>query len=127
MTLHLYREPDAAGIIFGTLFINGRFQNFTLERTAVAIPLGTYPVVNYFSPHFNRQVPLLQNVPGRGEIEMHVGNYGADTDGCILQGSTIDRENSAINASQVAFNALFAALGLAWSANEAVTLTVSLA
>lgn len=55
-----------------------------------AIPPGRYKVTIYASPHFGREVPLLQGIPGRSEIEIHYGNYPTDSRGCILVGLTHD-------------------------------------
>jgi hypothetical protein len=49
------------------------------------IPVGTYDVIKFDSPH-NGNVFLLQNVPDRGDIEIHAGNYHTDILGCILVG-----------------------------------------
>jgi hypothetical protein len=35
----------------------------------------------------NNGIPLLENVPGRGGIEIHIGNKEADTLGCTLLGT----------------------------------------
>lgn len=58
------------------------------------IPTGTYKATVFFSPHFRRCVYLLDGVPNRSSVEVHVGNYAGDTSkgfrsdvlGCILVG-----------------------------------------
>jgi hypothetical protein len=61
--------------------------------TTHAIPEGEYPLVVSHSPKFQRQLPLLLNVPGRSGIRIHAGNRAhrdpakSDTTGCILVGS----------------------------------------
>lgn len=52
------------------------------------IPIGIYPVKQYNSPSKGR-VFLLDDVPNRSMIEIHVGNTIADTEGCILVGSYV--------------------------------------
>lgn len=55
------------------------------------IPPGKYKATIYASP--NRKgalVILLWNVPGRKDIEIHIGNVPADTLGCILAGESFD-------------------------------------
>ena len=52
-----------------------------------AIPTGTYNIVKYFSPGHNEYLPLLEHVPGFVGIEIHIGNYIKDTDGCLLPGT----------------------------------------
>lgn len=51
-----------------------------------AIPYGTYQVISYFSPKFQRTVPLLLNVKHFDNIEIHSGNNVSHTAGCILVG-----------------------------------------
>ena len=54
---------------------------------------GVYDTIKYNSPT-KGMVFLLQNVPGREGIEIHVGNYATgkrvDTDGCILPGMAFE-------------------------------------
>lgn len=69
------------------------------------IPAGTYNFTIAFSPKHNRDVPLLEQVPGFDEIEIHIGNFPADTLGCILVGK-MTGEN-AVYESTLAFNELF--------------------
>lgn len=52
-----------------------------------AIPTGRYRVTKYFSPKHQKDVPLLLNVPGFEGVEIHVGNFPKDMDGCLLLGS----------------------------------------
>jgi hypothetical protein len=67
---------------------------FTLElheaddgtKPMEAIPLGRYHVKVAWSDHFARNMPLLEQVPGRSAIEIHWGGKPANTKGCILVG-----------------------------------------
>lgn len=54
-----------------------------------AIPTGRYQITKYFSPKHGVWVPLLLHVPGFEFVEIHVGNYAKDTDGCLLLGSGV--------------------------------------
>lgn len=56
-------------------------------KTETAIPTGRYKVTSYFSPKHNAIVPLVNDVPGFEGIEIHIGNYAKDTDGCLLLGT----------------------------------------
>jgi len=49
------------------------------------IPAGTYRAIKHTSPKFKESF-WLQNVPGRSEILMHVGNHTSEILGCILPG-----------------------------------------
>jgi hypothetical protein len=92
---------DAASTI-GVLVTPGGSQCWTLEpgpRTPdhPRIPAGDYPLtlrkeggiyesyVLRFGARFMRGIPLL-HVPGRQWIEVHIGNYFSDTEGCALLG-----------------------------------------
>jgi len=94
-------ENDA---IFGELYIDDTIECLTLERLSKSIPVGIYPISLYFSPHNHCQVPLLENVPERSNIEIHVANYPAQLEGCIAVGTTHNQE--ALSNSRFAFNQL---------------------
>ena len=74
----------------GTLEIDGVFNCYTLERQLFqegmtkpyAIPEGRYQVLLLRSPHFEMEVPHLQNVPGFDAIEIHPANFPSDLLGC---------------------------------------------
>lgn len=56
------------------------------------IPKGIYKTTPHNSPRFKEELPLLYNnlVPPDRYILIHCGNYGDDTEGCILVGSNWD-------------------------------------
>jgi hypothetical protein len=60
------------------------------------IPEGLFPAEHYYSLT-KGLVFLLQNVPGRSEVEVHIGNYvegiKIDSHGCILPGSHFADQN----------------------------------
>ena len=97
----------------GDLSIDGERFCWTLELPVIdgkpgsAIPTGTYKVKVYPSPHFGRLMPLLVDVPGRSEIEIHWGNTEADTRGCILLGDSLPGANF-IGKSRQAFDNFWA-------------------
>jgi hypothetical protein len=119
VTLRLVREPSADGATFGVLFVDGRFECFTIEDQVrsgpkvpgkTAIPAGRYQVVVTPSARFQRRLPLLVDVPGFSGIRIHPGNTINDTDGCLLPGTRIERTALAVRESRVAFQRLFAKL-----------------
>ena len=79
----------------GKMYIHGQYVCDTLEdvlrevkiKHKTAIPYGTYPVKNTYSPHFKRILPELFSVPNFSAIRIHAGNTEADTSGCILVGT----------------------------------------
>lgn len=72
----------------GTFEINGQLKYYGLEPLN-HIPAGTYPLAKYFSPAHNKEVPLVQNVPGHSYIEIHVGNWAKDTRDCLCLGESL--------------------------------------
>lgn len=48
------------------------------DQNVSRIPGGLYIAHIAASPHFNRDVYVIQNVPGRENIELHPGNWGGD-------------------------------------------------
>ena len=96
----------------GILYLNGRFNSFTLEdgyREVKApgetrIPAGTYNVgvkahgrlhekhaVRYGELH--KGMLEVQGVVGFTDILIHVGNTAADTAGCLLVGNAYKRSD----------------------------------
>jgi len=141
MELLVNRTTRTANSTIGDFSINGAFFSYCLEPTdrgltsamtlaqiaaikvmdETCIPTGTYNVTSYDSPKQGRTVPLLEDVPGFADIEIHVGNYPRDTDGCLLLGATQDVDfvgNSAVTV-QAFYDQFFAAL----ENNEVVTIT----
>lgn len=148
MEITVERKWKRDGYTIGTLSINGkRFGDgkhycCTLEDTdrgldskmptskilfmkkphVTAIPTGRYAVTATYSPHFNRTLPLLNNVPGYSGVRIHPGNTAADTDGCILVG-----ENTAkgrVNNSKYWFALVMQQIFLALNKGEKVFITV---
>ena len=87
-----------------------------------AIPEGTYNVDITFSERFQRNMPLVENVPGYAGIRIHPGNYPVDTEGCLLPGTTHDSADFVGN-SRIAFEALYPKLQAALKVG-AITLTI---
>src|SRR5689334_5448235 len=121
MELTLVRKFNGADCTIGELFVDGRFECFTLEDVVrpgdiarvkvagrTAIPAGTYEVRLTMSERFKRVLPLLLNVPSFEGIRIHAGNTAADTEGCILVGR--ERESNAIRASRAALEPLLVKL-----------------
>lgn len=132
MELKLIRRTKTDKSTIGDLFINGEWYCYTLEDAErpngekvygdTAIPLGTYIVTVDFSPHFNRLLPHVLNVPNFEGIRIHPGNTDKDTEGCILVGST--KEIDFIGNSRETFEPLFAKIQEAVNQKEQVLLTI---
>ena len=114
----------------GEMSVDGDFECFTLEppnqpdidpvAPKGCIPAGEYPVTITFSGHFQRDMPLVNNVPDFTEIRIHPGNVPSNTEGCCLVGETQGRDQ--ILQSVAAFEPLFAKIKGAIDAGDTVTI-----
>jgi hypothetical protein len=75
------------------------------------IPEGTYQAKVAYSPKHKRNLYWLQNVPGRGSVEIHIGNLVKDTLGCILLGSSRSSKRNAVYSSRLAFDSFMEMMG----------------
>ena len=138
MNITLKRNQFGTNSTIGALSVDGASECVTLEPTdrhleinpgakiqnETAIPRGTYTLVKHFSPHFNRFVPMLNNVPNYSTVYIHWGNTHVDTDGCIICGTEVINIDD-VGQSILAFNKLYEKIESAWNSGEAVTITIS--
>lgn len=138
--MELMRTSLNTNSTLGKLAINGVFECYTLEDTVrevlgtpvsvwkqygrSAIPVGVYQVTVDWSPHFNRLMPHIDNVPGFDGIRIHPGNTDHDTLGCVLLGKTIVGPD-AIGSSRVAFDIFFGKLQAALGDSEYCDISVT--
>ncbi len=130
MNLDLWRHPPEGDATLGEMDVDGEWQCFTLEdlphptkiKGQTRIPAGEYRVIISWSPRFERQLPLLVDVPGFDGIRIHPGNTAEDTEGCILVGTQAGM--GMVLNSRVAFNALFAKLEQAVANHDTISITV---
>lgn len=116
MNLRLIRRWPKEKCTIGELLVDGDWACFTLEDIErlvkiageTAIPVGRYRVEITHSQRFDRELPLLIDVPGFTGIRIHAGNTDADTRGCILVGRRAYDES--IGESRLALDALMAKL-----------------
>jgi len=126
MKLTLKRLHKTEHSTIGELYIDGKFECYTLEdverevkiKSETAIPKGTYIVGITLSNRFKKLLPILLNVPNFEGVRIHSGNTNHDTEGCILVGTT--RSNDFIGNSRLAFEKLFKKMQLA----KNITLTI---
>lgn len=138
MELKLVRKYKKAEYTIGKLYVDGQYFCDTLEDTdrglaqgdayaynkrrkiagKTAIPTGRYQLtLGVKSPRFaNRKayqfcdgyLPRLLNVPCFEGVLIHVGNYPADTEGCILVGR--NTKKGAVMESMATFRRLYQTL-----------------
>jgi len=103
----------------GKLFIDGKFECYTLEDTdrhlendgikiygETCIPrCSNYKVIIDYSNHFKKRLPHILNVRNFTGIRIHKGNKPENTEGCILVGTSYT--NDWISSSKKAFDPLF--------------------
>lgn len=133
MLLRVNRQWHGKDCTIGLLTVDGQNECFTLEDVVrpagekiygeTAIPAGTYNVVITPSKRFGRDLPLLENVPNFDGVRIHPGNTAADTDGCILVGTS--KGPDVVFESRKAFDALFPKIKAALDAGEKVTLEIT--
>jgi Family of unknown function (DUF5675) len=112
MQITVRRQVFTEQSTVGQMFINGKFECFTLEdrvrpakiKSETAISAGTYQLVINVSARFGIRLPLLVDVPEFSGIRIHPGNAAADTDGCILVGQ--NKSADFVGSSKLAFQAL---------------------
>jgi hypothetical protein len=122
------------GSPFNCLTLEGKDRGLTKSMTLqmisdikvpnhTAIPAGRYQVIINFSNRFQRPMPLLLDVPGYGGVRIHSGTTDADTDGCLLLGTTQVNADFIAN-SREAFTAFFPLLQQAINKDEEVFITI---
>ena len=119
MELRVERSIFLSDCTIGKMYADGVFECFTLEPTVrppgvkvpgkTAIPEGRYQVIISPSPKFGFDTPHVMDVPDFSAIEMHIGNFPQDTEGCTLVGKVYTAGNSILE-SKDAFHDLMCLL-----------------
>jgi hypothetical protein len=130
MKLQLRRTVFTEKSTIGELYVDGRFECYTLEDRVrpvkipkqTAIPMGVYRVEVNQSGHFKRLMPQVMDVPNFTWIRIHPGNTAEDTEGCILVGQV--RGENRISKSRAAYEALFKKIKAAWDRKEPISIEV---
>lgn len=115
LDITIVRTSENGRSTTGELFVDGRFVAHTLELPwrnnqsyISAIPAGSY------SAHLRFDKPdgwrlQLDNVPGRSGVQLHVGNYPSQIEGCVLVGLAVVNAENRLEASVEAYDRLRAA------------------
>ena len=108
----LFQEKGKATV--GHLYIDGKYECFTLEPAAEApfhaghpcIPAGKYKIGLRNSPAFGPDTLELLKVPERTDILIHAGNFAKDSLGCVIVGYTHTNGAWEVHRSRDALKAL---------------------
>ncbi len=139
MKLRVERQIFDDDSTIGELLIDGAHEAYVLEDKTreipdtpveewkvphlTAIPYGTYKLTINHSQRFNRDLPLLLNVPGFTGVRIHPGNTSVDTEGCLLVGRTKGKDF--IGESRAAFGLLFPKLVKALEDGDEITIEIA--
>lgn len=101
--LSVIRNPKLSTMdaLFGEMVLNHNRIGVTMERTAVAIPEGTYRGYKRDSAHFDMRVVGI-DVPNRSNIECHPANQPSQLLGCVAVGES--KDGDALDNSRSAFD-----------------------
>ncbi len=125
MELTVVRKIKTPNSTIGDLYINGVKKYVTLEdfdrgltsdmtleeikaikvKTQTAIPTGRYKL-SIYKEGKHGECLLVNEVPGFSMIEIHVGNYPKDTEGCLLVGMLVPSTKDMISQSTPAVEEL---------------------
>jgi len=127
MELKVLRYNSELDYTDGLLFIGDRFECYTIEdegRTIkvhgkTRIPDGRRKVelrteggfhqryLKKFGADFHKGMLWVKDVPGFEFILIHIGNDDDDTAGCLLVGSTADKDKGFIGGSTKAYKEMY--------------------
>ena len=114
--MRLTRDDQNAVRTLGAMFDGDVRVCETLElpwrdnyRGISCIPEGAYLCKLGYSPSRKHDVYWLQDVPGRSDVQIHIGNFPRDIRGCILVGR--ERGVNQVVHSRVAFGKFMERMG----------------
>ena len=141
MEISVHRHPSENGCTVSDVYIGTRWQCVFIEDQVrevmgvpvtqwkipgtTAIPRGRYRITITMSNRFKRLMPLLHNVPGFSGVRIHPGNTAADTEGCLLPGTSVGADDSMVVGSRVAYAALYAKIEAALANGEEVWMDIA--
>ena len=127
----------------GLFFNESDFKCYTLEDEFRSVKVfgetriddGRYPVelrteggfhqryLDKFGDAFHKGMLWIRNVPNFKWVLIHIGNDDDDTAGCLLVGSTADKDRGFIGASTKAYKDIYPEIADALLAGEDVFIT----
>ena len=83
----LIRQKKIGKAVNGTITFPIGERSFsypTIENADFIIPAGTYPLHRPWSPKFKKLPPIIEEVPDREGIRIHMGTKPEHSTGCVL-------------------------------------------
>ena len=112
MRITIVRTSENGGSTTGELYVDGQFIAHTLELPwrnnasyISAIPAGAYPAHLRYDKSDGWRIQL-DNVPGRSGVQIHVGNYPSQIEGCVLVGTGVVNSENRVEDSGAAYDRL---------------------
>ena len=138
MIIKVMRTTEGDDFTEGKLYINDRFECYTIEDKdrhledggdkvygKTAIPRGEYNIRITHSNRFNKDLIKIDSVEYFTGVRIHSGNSSEDTEGCIIVGSTNTQDDDNwVGGSRIAYNRLHFRVKEALDMREQVTLKV---
>lgn len=87
ITVTLTRKSKKGKAVNGTITFPIGERSFsypTIENADFIIPAGTYPLNRTWSPKFKKLLPIIEEVPEREGIRIHMGTKPEHSTGCVL-------------------------------------------
>ena len=143
MELFVMRYNSEHEYTDGLFFNDHDFKCYTLEDEFRSVKVfgetriddGRYPVelrteggfhqryLDKFGDAFHKGMLWIRNVPNFKWVLIHIGNDDDDTAGCLLVGSTADKDRGFIGASTKAYKDIYPEIADALLASEDVFIT----
>lgn len=142
MKIYVLRYSSGRESTLGLLFIDGKFECYTLEDEArtikvygeTRIPSGKYKVelrkeggfhgrYSKRFPDFHQGMLHIRNVPGYEYILIHIGNTDDDTAGCLLVGNEVNNNTVSegiILSSTIAYTNMYKKVIEAFNSGDTV-------
>lgn len=110
--LTVERKSSSTNCTMGYLIANGKVICYTLElpwkdnsSNISCIPLGTYNGILRYDKADGWRIQL-ENVPNRTGVQIHMGNYTRQIEGCILVGTEAKLDSCSVFNSSDAYSKL---------------------
>lgn len=134
LEITIVRTSENATSTTGELYVDGRFVAQTLELPwrnnqsyLSAIPAGRYAAHLRYDKTDGWRLQL-NDVPGRSGVQLHIGNYPSQIEGCVLVGLAVNNAENRLEASSAAYgrvrNAFYGTSDPVQSPNKRVRVTI---